>query len=150
MLTVRHSPCFTSTFQNIWLYSKKHKIIKMVSRKHRVLFCWFCYLVTKLCLTLVTPWTVACQAPLFMGFPRQEYLGGGWGGFAISFSGVSSRPRDGTCISCLSRQILYLWATTREAPGCLADTKTIIQFMKNAKSKFNYKEACWVLSEVNT
>ena len=20
-----------------------------------------------------TPWTVACQAPLFMGFPRQEY-----------------------------------------------------------------------------
>ena len=21
-----------------------------------------------------TPWTVACQAPLSMGFPRQEYL----------------------------------------------------------------------------
>ena len=21
----------------------------------------------------VTPWTVACQAPLSMGFPRQEY-----------------------------------------------------------------------------
>ena len=30
-------------------------------------------LVAKLCLTLVTPWTVACQAPLSMGFPRQEY-----------------------------------------------------------------------------
>ena len=30
-------------------------------------------LVAKLCLTLVTPWTVAHQAPLFMGFPRQEY-----------------------------------------------------------------------------
>ena len=30
-------------------------------------------LVTKLCLTLVTPWIVACQAPLSMGFPRQEY-----------------------------------------------------------------------------
>ena len=25
------------------------------------------------CLTLATPWTVARQAPLFMGFPRQEY-----------------------------------------------------------------------------
>ena len=24
----------------------------------------------------VTPWTVACQAPLFMGFPRQEYWNG--------------------------------------------------------------------------
>ena len=23
--------------------------------------------------TLVIPWTVACQAPLSMGFPRQEY-----------------------------------------------------------------------------
>ena len=31
-------------------------------------------LVTKLCLTLVTPWTVACQAPPSMQFSRQEYL----------------------------------------------------------------------------
>ena len=23
-----------------------------------------------------TPWTVACQAPLFLGFPRQEYQSG--------------------------------------------------------------------------
>ena len=28
---------------------------------------------TKLCLTLVTPWTITHQAPLSMGFPRQEY-----------------------------------------------------------------------------
>ena len=25
--------------------------------------------------TLVTPWTLACQAPLFMAFSRQEYWG---------------------------------------------------------------------------
>ena len=30
-------------------------------------------LVSKLCLTLATPWTVAHQAPLSMGFSRQEY-----------------------------------------------------------------------------
>ena len=30
-------------------------------------------LVTKLCPTLVTTWTVACQAPLSIGFSRQEY-----------------------------------------------------------------------------
>ena len=30
----------------------------------------------KSCLTLVTPWTVAHQAPLSMGFPSQEYLSG--------------------------------------------------------------------------
>ena len=33
-------------------------------------------LVTKSCLTLATPWTVACQAPLSMGFSRQEYWSG--------------------------------------------------------------------------
>ena len=34
---------------------------------------WFsCKVVSSFC----DPWTVACQAPLFMGFPRQEYLSG--------------------------------------------------------------------------
>ena len=28
---------------------------------------------TKLCLTLETSWTIACQASLSMGFSRQEY-----------------------------------------------------------------------------
>ena len=27
-------------------------------------------------MTLATPWTVACQAPLSMGFSRQEYWSG--------------------------------------------------------------------------
>ena len=38
----------------------------------------------ELCLTLATPWTVACQAPQSMGFPRQEY----WSGLPFPF------PRD--------------------------------------------------------
>ena len=33
-------------------------------------------LVLKSCPTLVTPWTVAHQAPLSVGFSRQEYLSG--------------------------------------------------------------------------
>ena len=33
-------------------------------------------LVTQSCLTLCNPWTIACQAPLSMGFPRQEYWTG--------------------------------------------------------------------------
>ena len=40
--------------------------------------------------TFVTPWTVAYQAPLFMGFSRKEYLSG----VAIPFSRGSSQPRD--------------------------------------------------------
>ena len=35
-----------------------------------------CVLVAQLCLTLCDPWTVAHQAPLSMGFPRQEYCSG--------------------------------------------------------------------------
>ena len=33
-------------------------------------------LVAKSCPTLVIPWTVACQAPLSMGFSKQEYWSG--------------------------------------------------------------------------
>ena len=33
-------------------------------------------LVTRSCLTLVTPWNIAHQAPLSMGFSRQEYWSG--------------------------------------------------------------------------
>ena len=33
-------------------------------------------LVAKLCLTLVTPWTITCQDPSSMGFPRQEHCSG--------------------------------------------------------------------------
>ena len=33
---------------------------------------WFSGLVSQSCLTLANPWTVAHQAPLSMGFPRQE------------------------------------------------------------------------------
>ena len=33
-------------------------------------------LVAKSCLTLATPWTVARQAPLSMGFPGEEYWSG--------------------------------------------------------------------------
>ena len=54
-------------------------------------------LVAKLCLTLVTPWTVACQTPLSMGFSKQEY----WSGLSFPFPGIS-RSRDQNCISCIS------------------------------------------------
>ena len=43
-------------------------------------------LVAKSCPTLAIPWAIAHQAPLSMGFSRQEY----WSGFAISFFRGSS------------------------------------------------------------
>ena len=54
----------------------------------------------------VTPGTVAHQAPLSMGFSRQQY----WSELPIFSSRGSSQPRDQThisCISCIGRKILY-------------------------------------------
>ena len=45
-------------------------------------------LVTKLCPTLATPWTVAGQSPLSMGFSRQEY----WSGLPLSPPGDLPDP----------------------------------------------------------
>ena len=54
-------------------------------------------------MTFLTALTIAHQAPLSMGFPRQEY----WSGLPFPSPGESSRPRDWTCISCIDKQILY-------------------------------------------
>ena len=47
-----------------------------------------------------TPWIVAYQAPLSMGFPRQEY-----------WSGLRFPSPDGTSVSCIGRWMLYHCAT---------------------------------------
>ena len=47
-------------------------------------------LVAKSCLTLAPPWTVARQAPLSMGFSRQEY----WSG--LPFPSPGDLPHRGT------------------------------------------------------
>ena len=46
-------------------------------------------LVVKSCLTLATPWTVACQAPLSVGFFRQEH----WNG--LPFPSLGDLPDPG-------------------------------------------------------
>ena len=59
-------------------------------------------LVTKSCLTLAIPWTVAHQAPLSMGFSRQEY----WSG--LPFPSPEDLPNPGIEPGCLHcRQTLY-------------------------------------------
>ena len=45
-------------------------------------------LVTRSCLTLVTPWTLTCQVPLPMGFSRQEY----WSGLPFPAPGDLPNP----------------------------------------------------------
>ena len=76
-------------------------------------------LVAKWCPSPVTPWTIACQAPLSMGFPRQKY----WNGLPfpppgnLPNSGMESESSALAGILLHFRQkILYLWAT-REVQG---------------------------------
>ena len=48
-----------------------------------------CDLVAQSCPTLSSPWTVACQAPLSLGFSRQEC----WSGLPFPSPGDLSHPR---------------------------------------------------------
>ena len=63
------------------------------------------------CANSATLRTAARQAPLSMGFSKQEY----WSGFvAISYHRTFSWSRNQTrisCVSCIGRQTLYHWAT---------------------------------------
>ena len=47
-----------------------------------------CCLAAQSCLTLRNPWPVACQAPLSIGFPRQEY----WSGLTFPSAGDLPDP----------------------------------------------------------
>ena len=67
-------------------------------------------LVAKWCPTLVTPWTVACEAPLSMGFSRQEY----WSG--LPFSSPWDPPDPGVKLGSPALQINSLPTELRGKP----------------------------------
>ena len=76
-----------------------------------------CGLVAKLYLNqlFVTPWTVARQAPLSMGFPSQEY----WSGLSFPSPGDLPDPetKPASLISCIGRWVLYHWCYLRVKGG---------------------------------
>ena len=69
------------------------------------------------CLILCHPWTVPCQAPLSMGFFRQEYRSG------LPFPPPGHLPDSGIELSLLCllhyRRILYHWAIGKSDRGIL-------------------------------
>jgi len=90
---------------NVKIISLTWKYIIYVRLMWLLYFTWcvhVCVLGHFSCVWLfVTLWTVVCQAPLSMGFYRQEY----WSCHAL-LQGISL-PRDQTCISyisCIGRQ----------------------------------------------
>ena len=72
-----------------------------------------------------TPWTVACQTPLSMGFPRQEY----WS--RLPFPPPENLPepeiKPVSCVSCIGRQIIYLVALiVKNLPGNAGDVRDTV------------------------
>ena len=53
----------------------------------------------------VTPWSVARQAPLSMGLPRQEY----WSGLPFPSPGDLPDPGMEPMSPCIGKQVLYHW-----------------------------------------
>ena len=77
-----------------------------------IYFCLSVVSVAKSCLTL---WDLhGCSPPVspVHGILQARLLE--W--IAISFSRGSSRPRDGTHVSCTGRWVLYCWASRKEPP----------------------------------
>ena len=86
---------FSSAFNLIEKRATKMDVIRLC-----------CCLVTKSCPTnsLATPWTVAYQTPLSVGFPRQEY----WSGLTFPSPGDLPTPgiKPASRISCIGMRIL--------------------------------------------
>ena len=70
----------------------------------------------------VTPWTVAHQAPLFMGILQTRILE--W--VAMPSSRGSSKPRDQTQVSCIAGGFFTVWAT-REAKNTGVVSPSLLQ-----------------------
>ena len=82
----------------------------------------------------VTPWTEACQAPLSMGFPRQEY----WSG--LPFPPPGDLPNPGTEPKSLVPPALAGGFFTTEPPG--KPTLGSV-FLNHSISYYNF--VCWPL-----
>ena len=114
---------------NLWGHKLRHKWTELT---------W----VAKSCVTIfVTPWTVALQAPLSMGFPRQE----NWRGLPFPFPGHLP-DQDQTQVSCTGRQILYHWVT-REAPTFVWTIEIFAFYDKTNEFRDKQSYCCFNISE---
>ena len=86
---------YSNTFQVLWTLEKRFSEVKSLSRIQ----------------LFATPWTVAYQAPLSMGFSRQEF----WSGVPFPSPGDLSNPGIEPRVSRIVGRCFTIWAT-REAP----------------------------------
>ena len=102
-------------------------------------------LVTQLCPTLVTPWTVARQAPLSVGFSRQEY----WSG--LPFPSPGDLPDPGIKPRSPALQADSLPAEPQGKPkntgvGSLSFLQRIFLTLELNQGLLNYRQTLYQLS----
>ena len=88
-----------------------------------------------------TPWTVACQAPLFMGFSRQEY----WSGLPCPPPG--DPPNPGIRPRSLISPALAGGFFTTELPGKLSTS--ITKLVKSIQYRFDISQSIYAAEAFN-
>ena len=142
------------TSENRWAaWSRLRGVLEWVGLKVLVLLYMYrtffhvcaCVLSCFSCVRLfATPWTVARQAPLPIGFSRQEYRSG----LPCPSSRWSSRPRDRMWVSCLSRWILYHWASLGSLLSHILSTLKSIWYLSHGCAQVN--TFSWIKGETET
>ena len=102
-----HVPCISRLILNHWIWLISSSLVLLCQGWFRN---WTCVLrLFSLVWLFVTLWIVACQAPLSMGYSRQEY----WNGLPCPPPGYLSNPgifptrTRVSYVSCIGRWILY-------------------------------------------
>ena len=109
-------------------------------RKSRT-FIHCCGSVIKSCPTLTTPWTVACQAPLPMGFPGQEY----WNG--LPFPSPGDLPNLGMELESLAIYSPALLSHQQSPTYIVGRTANGVATLENSLAlpqKVNYGVTIWI------
>lgn len=98
-------------------------------------------------LTLVTPWAVAHQTPLSMGFSRPEY----WSGLPFLPPGESSCPgiKPASLMSPALAGGFFTSSSTWEAPYtrthmCITQTHTYTHTQKSMVGRPGHRSYCWI------
>ena len=99
--------------------------------------------------SFVTLWTAACQAPLSMGFPRQEY----WGGLPFPSAGDLPDPRTEPTSPALAGGF-FTAEPPRKPPHLvtfcsfsdLTSSGRLLDFLSRWRTSANPGAPCWCLS----
>ena len=89
--------------------------------------------------SFATPWTIACQAPLSMGFPRQEYRSG------LPFPSVGNLPdsRIEPAVSCTAGGFFNYWATWEAQSNITRYNTWILTAFSFRKQKTTFLKGIW-------